>query len=411
MFHLVKKNFARLQQPLSPSNVPNGEYADLRQRLASIKAALKYTLSMLNSSNRIWILQIQQQRQFSEKFHEAYPSTRDDTYTVAKHFAEESQALYDQFTRDAEQTSAVYFHIYRQIHTYIQEIERVESRYPQLNATKAESSRYQSKLDAMQRNQRRHTITNSQSSAGVRGRAGLDGKEQRNLMKLERVRDEYRSLLREVVRAQKETYGKHPVVFKAALAAYWLSHEKHVTALVHSLEKTKAFATAYESELEHLDIANLRAADIAKLSSVDTATVLLQQPTVSISSPQLNMGHAAPLTPDGNEHNEFMPLLSKRASDDIAVRDGAGRNDDHEFEDAKQVLPVTPTTPAPPNGHAWGPVTQHASNAADNACTTGTQSSSCQHQHAPSKQLTTDTATTSNSTQQAAIVPPFTPVI
>lgn len=385
MFHLVKKNFARLQQPLLTSNVPNGEYADLRQRLASIKAALKYTLSMLNSSNRIWILQIQQQRQFSEKFHEAYPSTRDDTYTVAKHFAEESQALYDKFTRDVDQTSSVYFHIHHQIQTYIQEIERVESRYNHLNATKTEASRYQSKLDAMQRNQQRHAASNNNDNGGRRGRSGLDGRERRNLMKLERVRDEYKSVLQEVVRAQKETYGKHPVIFKAALAAYWLSHEKHVTALVDSLEKTKAFATAYESELEALDIVNLKAADIAKLSSINTDSILCHQ--ASVSSPQLNITNAIPLSNDEGNGN-LKPFLTKRASDDIIVRDGAGLHvdEDYEFQDAKHVLPVTPTTPVP-DSHGWSPVTKHPPNSTHNDAAMTTASTSQPNTVSPSNPI------------------------
>lgn len=309
MLHLIKKRIARLQQPLV-NNVPNGEYADMRQRLSSIKAALKYTLSMLNSSNRIWILQIQQQRQFSERFHDAYPSTQDDTYIVAKHFADESQALYDKFVRDVNENAAVYLHIHSQIKTYISEIEAIEAQYGGLVAAKTETGRYQAKLDAMER-----------------GRRAVDpSRRQRNIQKLDTIREEYRRALRNIVEAQKKTYAKHPVVFKAALTAYWLSHEKHVNALVQSLEKTQSFANAYESEMKALDVTNLKPDDLARLASIDTSFLNA-----------IRFSNA--------------PGDDKRPRDDIIVRDGAG--DVSEFKDANENLPPHMSV----HGTMWSPVT------------------------------------------------------
>lgn len=269
MLHVLKKSLARLQHPLV-NTVPNGEYADLRQRLYSIKLTLKYTLSMLESSNRTWILQIQQQRQFSERFHEAYPTTEDDTFQVARHFAEESQALYDQFTRNIYEpgNAPVYEHIHSQLRAYIIEIENVEATYAALHAAKSETARYQGKLDAMGRSRRPMDTS----------------KRQRNEHKLDAVRDEYRRNLKDTVDLQKKSYLKYPVMFKAALTAYWLSHEKHVNALVHSLERTQAFAKAYEEEMGQLDVANLKADDLTRMATVDMSLLNGFGPGLSLES-------------------------------------------------------------------------------------------------------------------------------
>lgn len=236
MLHAVKKQFALLKEPLV--NVPNGEFADLRQRLCAIKTALKYTSSMLTSSNRIWVLQMQQQRQFSERFYDSYPSSQDDTYIVAKQFAEGSQALYDKFTRHIRKEGEAYLHIHKQVTLYIREIEELESSYSELSANKAETNRYQSKLDAMERSRRPMD----------------ESKKTRNLQKMDNHRESYRAMLKATIEKQKKIYAKHPIVFKAALTSYWISHEKHVTALVESLERTQTFAKASEAEMRELDI-------------------------------------------------------------------------------------------------------------------------------------------------------------
>lgn len=237
MLHIVKKQVARVQQPLS-KNAPNAEFADLKQRLTSIKNALKYTSAMLTDSNRTWVKLMQQQRLFSERFQEAYPSTRDDTYAVATDFAIGSQNLYDKFTREASDDVAVYHHIHRQVLLYIKEIETVEAVYSKLAQAKSEACRYQAKLDSMERSRRPMD----------------ESKKTRNLQKMDNEKDVYKKLLRDTVDQQKVTYSKYPIVFKAALTSYWLNHEKHVSLLVQSLEKTQEFAKKNEKEMKELDI-------------------------------------------------------------------------------------------------------------------------------------------------------------
>lgn len=103
---------------------------------------------------------------------------------------------------------------------------------------KSEADRYQSKLDSMERS-RKPTDP---------------AKKSRNLQKMDTERDAYKKLLAATITAQKETYAKHPIVFKAALTAYWLSHERHVTLLVQSLEHTQTFAKQAEREMLELNI-------------------------------------------------------------------------------------------------------------------------------------------------------------
>jgi len=236
MLHAVKRKVARAQQPIKTQ--PNAEFADMKQRLQSIKQALKYTSNMLNTANRNWIIQMQAQRTFSERFYESYPTTHDELYVVSKEFAQGSQNLYDKFTRETSDDMTAYHNIHKQVLLYIREIETVESSYSKLTAAKSEASRYQSKLDAMERSRRQTD----------------ESKKARNLQKMDNEKDEYRKLLNSTIEAQKKTYAKHPIVFKAALTSYWLSHEKHVTLLVQSLEKTQEFAKKAENEMKGLDI-------------------------------------------------------------------------------------------------------------------------------------------------------------
>ncbi|CDF32544.1 unnamed protein product [Chondrus crispus] len=238
MLHVIKRTLARAQEPIKGS--PNAEYSELKHRLHSVKLALVYTCKMLSSANRGWVIQMQEQRNFSERFFESYPTTDDEIHQVAADFAKGSQVLYDQFTRAPGNEVTQYNTIQKQVEAYIREINRVEAMYSRLNETKSEASRYQSKLDFMERSRR-----------------GIDEQKKiRNLQKMDHHKVAYKALLADTVRAQKEVYAKHSVVFKAALTSYWLSHEKHVTLLVKSLENTQAFAKKAEPEMLTLDIAN-----------------------------------------------------------------------------------------------------------------------------------------------------------
>lgn len=420
MLHVLKKNFARFKQPLAKNNLPNTEFSDLRQRLCTIKVALKYTLSMLNSANRIWVLQIQQQRQFSEKFHEAYPTTDDDTYTVAKYFADESQALYATFLResvmspslsktspvspsslqrqphhrtsassspaarrneklsnddiaDDEDPMAVYAHILSEIRSYVAEIEGVESMYGGLMEVRSESDRYQQKVDAIQQA--------TPNTVRPNRRPVDESKRQRNIHKLDVVKEEYKKRLTETVDRQKMVYMKYPVVFKAALTAYWLSHQKHVTALVHSLKKTEQFATTYEHQMRTLDVASLTEQQVLELQAVDTSLVVhnphivdpaaaakqnnstrslnaKQEPHRHVhAAPTMSAGKATPQPPSSSvspssvsvshphPHQNYQPQPLATASAGAPNNDNSPRGIDHENVPA---LPDDiPGTPVP----------------------------------------------------------------
>lgn len=237
MFHAVKRKVALAQQPIK--SAPNAEFADLKQRLQSIKQSLKYASSMLDNANRNWILQMQQQRNFSDRFYESYPTPNDELYLVSQQFAFASQQLYNKFTRETSEEVVAYQSIHKQVSLYIREIEQVESMYAKLTAAKSEAIRYQSKLDSMERSRRQTDET----------------KKARNLQKMDNEKEVYRKLLASTIAAQKKTYAKHPIVYKAALTSYWLSHEKHVKLLVKSLEATQKFAEEAQEEMKDLDIA------------------------------------------------------------------------------------------------------------------------------------------------------------
>lgn len=239
MLHHLKRTAGRAQQPLK--GPANAEYMDLRQRLSTIKSALVYTSQMLDYSNKGWVMQMQAQRTFSERFVESYPVPGEEMHVIAEQFAAGSQKLYDHFIRKASPDMKAIQHIHHQVTIYIREIDSVESYHSRLIAAKSEADRYQSKIDAMER----------------KGRAGDDEKKTRNLMKMDVEKGNYKKLLNEVVTLQKKTYAKYPVVFKAALVSYWLSHEKHVTMLVESLRETQAFAKEAEAEMAGLDIKKL----------------------------------------------------------------------------------------------------------------------------------------------------------
>ncbi len=181
---------------------------------------------------------MQAQRTFSERFAESYPTPGDEMHRIASQFAEGSQRLYDHFIRNANPDMTAYNNIHHQVTLYIREIESVEAYHSRLIAAKSEADRYQSKIDYMER-KKKHTD---------------ETKKTRNLLKMDVEKVNYRKLLNEAIEKQKATYAKYPVVFKAALVSYWLSHEKHVTMLVESLKETQAFAKAAEAEMARLDI-------------------------------------------------------------------------------------------------------------------------------------------------------------
>lgn len=181
---------------------------------------------------------MQEQRLFSQRFQQSYPSPHDNIYAIATEFASGSQILYDKFTRDLTDDVTVHLRIQKQVDKYIKEIDQLERKYTKLVSTKSEMDRYQSKLDSMERSTRRVD----------------QSKKNRNLQKLDRNKEGYSVMLATILDQQKNTYAKHPVVFKAALTAYWLNHEKHVSLLVQSLESTQQFAKLHENDMKKLDI-------------------------------------------------------------------------------------------------------------------------------------------------------------
>lgn len=246
MFHTVKKKIGKAQGTVR--GAPNAEFLTRKMQLSNIKHSLKYTSAMLDSANRSWIRQMQDQRNFSDRFFEAYPTSGDEVHLVAARFAEGSQKLYDSFLREQDSDVKAYQNIHEQVKAYIKEIEAVEKLYGPLIEARSEADRYQNKIDHLERSKKQVDPS----------------KKDRNLQKMDKEKESYKELLADVVAQQNKVYAKHTVVFKAALVSYWLSHEKHVTLMVKSLEDTQSFALTNAAEMGKLDIATL---DVEKLAA------------------------------------------------------------------------------------------------------------------------------------------------
>jgi hypothetical protein len=187
-----------------------------------------------------WIRIIQQQRNFSDKYLESYPTPGDETHLAAEQLAESSEQLYNSFIREQAPEVTAYLNLAEQVKRYCKEIEDVEASYGPLLEARAEADRYQAKVDGIER-----------------GKKIDDAKKLRNLSKMDDQKETYKELLVKVVAAQKKTYAKHPAVFKAAMVAYWQSHERHVTLLTQSLENTQEFAAKHLEEMKSFDVASL----------------------------------------------------------------------------------------------------------------------------------------------------------
>lgn len=137
----------------------------------------------------------------------------------------------------------------------------------------------------------------------------------RNLQKMDREKENYKELLVGVVAAQKRTYAKHPVVFKAALVSYWLSHSKHVKMLLQSLEHTQAFAEKYAEEMLKLDISKLEPEFLngAMLATPKGVLWADQSPASKVSSEKS--------TPAGKQENDiFQDALASQSKSVPAVQ-------------------------------------------------------------------------------------------
>lgn len=239
MLHNFKKIFAKTTAPSRGIN-PGAEYLDYKDRLATIKKNLIYINKTMDDALRNWGVLMIEQRSFSQRFSEGYPISGDETDEHAKDFYAGSQTVYDHFLRNTSPETASYHRMHAQLKLFIKEISEVESLYGPLVEAKSESERYQAKVDSIDRSKRNNEL-----------------KKARNLQKMDQEKLRLVEMTNQVVNAQKVTYAKAPVVYKAALCAYWSAHEKHTQVLMESMEKTSAFVRDSEVELAALDVSQL----------------------------------------------------------------------------------------------------------------------------------------------------------
>lgn len=258
VLHTVKKKTALAASPiLSPPN--NAEYEDYKQRLSSIKRSMQATIASINDNTRRFNKLYISIRSFSERYVENYPVEKEATKGVARECEEESQELWDHFVKETGDW-VPYKRIHKQIQVYIDEIRGVESKYFELKSRKVEMERYQGKLDKIalaSKEPEKDGIMGKVDGVLKKTKGDIDAKKTRNMVKLKRAKARYLDQLGEVIAEQKGTYSKHEIVFRAALAAYWLAHDSHVSCLLKSLHKTIEFAEANEGDMLELDVPNM----------------------------------------------------------------------------------------------------------------------------------------------------------
>lgn len=262
MLHAVKKTVAKASAPSRGVNPP-AEFLDLKTQLAAVKRNITLVDKKMTDANKAWAQQMMEQRRFSERFAEGYPSTSDDTAVIASEFAESSQSLYDHFVRETDPAAQNYMKMQEQVQVYLKEIAEVEAMYPKLTEAKSETARYQGKIDTIERSKKND-----------------EAKKNRNLQKMDSEKEKYDELAKTVVIAQKKTLAKSATVHKLALCAYWSSNAAHIQIQQESMQRTSDFARSHEDELAALDITSLDLSESAVLAASP------QVPTDAPMSPQ-----------------------------------------------------------------------------------------------------------------------------
>jgi hypothetical protein len=272
MLHAVKKSVAKASAP-SRGITPPAEFLDLKVQLAAVKRNISLVDKKMTEANRAWAKQMMEQRSFSERFAEGYPNTTDETAGIASEFADSSQALYDHFVRETDPASQSYHKMQEQVRVYLKEIAEVEAMYPKLTEAKVETTRYQGKIDAIER-----------------AKKDNEAKKLRNLQKMDSEKEKYDELVKTVVIAQKKTMAKAATVHRLALCAYWTANATHIQIQQQSMQKTSEFARTHEDELAALDITSL---DLSELPNVPTTTPAAPaSPQSSIASPAAKVAAA-----------------------------------------------------------------------------------------------------------------------
>jgi DNA repair exonuclease SbcCD ATPase subunit len=240
MMHALKKKVGKHANKASGVAEPGAEFLDYKLKLETVKKNLSVADKRMDEAKRHWLKHVMDQRSFSAGYVEGIADTDGDAYAVAHDFAEGAHARYDHFVRETDPADAPYNKMHAQVKAYLDEIAEVEAMYKRLIAAKSEASRYQEKIDGLEK-----------------AKKDDDVKKERNLQKLDSERENYSALQREVTAAQKKVFGKNEVVQKMALVAYWQMNAEHVKVMQASLEKTQDFAAANYDELAAIDIASL----------------------------------------------------------------------------------------------------------------------------------------------------------
>lgn len=238
MLHGLKKRVTKVTNATAAT--PSAQFQDYQLRLEAVKRNLQVADKRLDDCSKHWLKHLFDQRSFSAGFVEGVADHDSETYSVAHEFAEGAQTRYDHFVRETSPEDASYNKMHNQVKAYLEEIAEVEAMYPKLIEAKSEASRYQGKIDSIEK-----------------AKKVDDLKKTRNLEKLDAQRESFSQLQREVTEAQKKTFAKADTVMRMALVAYWDMNSTHVAIMNQSLEKTQDYATSNAPEMCDIDISTL----------------------------------------------------------------------------------------------------------------------------------------------------------
>jgi DNA repair exonuclease SbcCD ATPase subunit len=265
MIHALKKKVVKHSKATNAE--PSAEFQDYKLKLETVSKNLSVADKRLDEAKKHWLKHVMDQRSFSAGYVEGIADTSSETYAVAHDFAEGAHARYDHFVRETDPADAPYNKMHAQLKEYLGEIAEVEAMYKKLIEAKSEASRYQGKID---------TIEKSKKDDDIR--------KERNLQKLDTERENFSALQKEVTTAQKKVYAKSGVAQKMALVAYWQMNAEHVKVMEASLEKTQDYAAANYADLASIDIASLDISDETSLPDVPSTVPPSPLPK-SVSSP------------------------------------------------------------------------------------------------------------------------------
>jgi hypothetical protein len=211
--HRVKGGFHKVKAPKADIR-PSAVFLDYQQKVDATKRIITLLDRAMTETNNALTRQVIEQRSFSEKFADGYPIAHDETHATAVDFKNGINEVYDYYVRQTSPEVASYHRMQNQVKAYLKEITEVEGMYAALTEVRAETSRYQNKVDALHASKKQNCV-----------------KKTWNIHKLDAQREKLDWQSTAEIVAQKRAFAKAPIVHKLALCAYWIAYRTHMRVM------------------------------------------------------------------------------------------------------------------------------------------------------------------------------------